>query len=234
MLKLKLLILHLGIFFWIVGCASHPSVQPKLTPVGESSHGFTLSAENVIPVYWRRWGLNQYTDWGVRLGVPLSGTGIDLNRIIYKRDRRWDILNLAYNYSPNPSFDFTYYRFKLGNRAPEGTLNKIAWSGIRGMIIPDGMSGGQSVRFGLLYGRQLTKTLGFELGYFHDLQSMPISKIMDFNWDPYDTTTVSEYGKGYQSFPHKYNGLPSEYSRQVGLSMQVFMYLGPRDKKKNQ
>ncbi len=216
----------------MMGCASHPSVQPKLTPTGESSHGFTLAAENIIPVYWRRWGLNQYTDWGIRVGIPLSGSGIDMNRIIYKRDRRWDILNLAYNLSPNASYDFTYYRFKIGERAPEGVSNKISWSGFRGMIIPEGISGGSSVRFGILYGRQLNKSFGVEVGYSHDLQSLPLSKIMDFNWDPYDTTTVNKYGSGYQNYPHKYQGLPSEYSRQVGLSMQVFMYLGTRDKKK--
>ena len=83
--------------------------------------GFSFAAENVIPVIWWRHGLNQYTDVGLKLGIPLSGTGIDINRVLMKKGRRWDVLNLAYSYSPNSSFDLTYYMFKGSKR--KGQLN---------------------------------------------------------------------------------------------------------------
>jgi hypothetical protein len=72
------------------------------------------------------------------------------------------------------------------------------------MLIPKGVSGGQSVRFGMLYGRRLSTKWGFEVGYFHD------------------------FSDGNPS----YEGLPSEYSRSTGMSLQLFMYLGPTKKKK--
>ena len=54
-----------------------------------------FSAENIIPVIWWRYGINKYTDIGYRLGIPLSGTGIDFNRILMKKDYSWDVLNVA-------------------------------------------------------------------------------------------------------------------------------------------
>jgi len=100
------------------------------------------------------------------------------------------------------------------------------------MLIPKGVSGGQSVRFGMLYGRRLSTKWGFEVGYFHDFRSMPFSKVMTSNWNPSDTTIVNDYGYGYEKYQHEYEGLPSEYSRATGMSLQLFMYLGPTKKKK--
>ena len=112
----NLIILFIAIFLWGAGCASHPPVLPQVPVEGETNMGFSFAAENVIPVIWWRHGLNQYTDIGFKLGIPLSGTGIDINRVLMKKDRRWDVLNLAYSYSPNSSFDFTYYMFKGSKR----------------------------------------------------------------------------------------------------------------------
>jgi hypothetical protein len=88
------------------------------------------------------------------------------------------------------------------------------------------------VRFGMLYGRRISTIWGFEVGYFHDFRSMPLSKVMTANWDPSDTTIVNEFGSSYKKYPHKYEGFPSEFSRSTGLSLQFFMYLGPTKKKK--
>jgi hypothetical protein len=55
---------------------------------------------------------------------------------------------------------------------------------------------------------------------------------MTSNWNPNDTTIVNDYGYGYKKYPHEYEGLPSEYSRAAGMSLQFFMYLGPTKKKK--
>ena len=108
----KTLILLILALFFGSGCSSHPPVLTKKKKKGETNMGFSFSAENIIPVIWWRYGINKYTDIGYRLGIPLSGTGIDFNRILMKKDYSWDVLNVAYNFSPNSSFDFTYYKFK--------------------------------------------------------------------------------------------------------------------------
>ena len=99
------------------------------------------------------------------------------------------------------------------------------------MYIPKGISGGTSVRFGYLLGQRISRRWGYELGYFHDFRSMPLSKVIGGSdakggWDPEDASVLDEYGDAYVNYPHKYQGLPSEYSRATGLSFQIFMYLG--------
>jgi hypothetical protein len=232
MMKRNLIIFLIAIIFWGSGCASHPPVFPQMPEKGVTNMGFTFSVENLIPIIWARHGLGQYTDLGIRVGIPLSGTGIDLNRVLFKRDRKWDVFNVAYNLAPNSSFDFTYYKFKGAKRITKKNPFGVAWTGYRCMLIPKGVSGGQSVRFGMLYGRRLSTKWGFEVGYFHDFRSMPFSKVMTSNWNPKDTTIVNDYGYGYIKYPHEYEGLPSEYSRATGMSLQFFMYLGPTKKKK--
>ena len=232
MMKRNLIIFLIAIILWGSGCASHPPVFPQMPEKGVTNMGFTFSVENLIPVIWARHGLGQYTDLGIRVGIPFSGTGIDLNRVLFKRDRKWDVFNVAYNLAPNSSFDFTYYKFKGAKRITKKNPFGVAWTGYRCMLIPKGVSGGQSVRFGMLYGRRLSTKWGFEVGYFHDFRSMPFSKVMTSNWDPTDTTIVNDYGHGYKKYPHEYEGLPSEYSRAAGMSLQFFMYLGPTKKKK--
>ncbi|SVB70550.1 uncharacterized protein METZ01_LOCUS223404, partial [marine metagenome] len=125
----NLILLLMAIILWGTGCASHPPVLPQPPKEGETNMGFTFAAENVIPVIWWRYGINKYTDVGYRLGIPLSGTGVDLNRILMKRDRRWDVLNIAYNFAPNSSFDFTYYRFKGSGRTDKQNPFNIGWTG---------------------------------------------------------------------------------------------------------
>jgi len=232
MMKRNLIIFLIAIILWGSGCASHPPVFPQMPVKGETNMGFTFSVENLIPVIWARHGLGQYSDLGIRVGIPLSGTGIDLNRILFKRGRKWDVFNVAYNLAPNYSFDFTYYKFKGAKQATKKNPFGVAWTGYRCMLIPKGVSGGQSVRFGMLYGRRLSTKWGFEVGYFHDFRSMPFSKVMTSNWNPSDTTIVNDYGYGYEKYQHEYEGLPSEYSRATGMSLQLFMYLGPTKKKK--
>ena len=232
MMKRNPILLLIAVILWGSGCASHPPVFPQMPKKGETNMGFTFSVENLIPVIWARHGLGQYTDLGLRAGIPLSGTGIDLNRVLMKRDRRWDVINIAYNLAPNSSFDFTYYKFKGDKRVNVKNPFGTSWRGYRCMLIPKGVSGGQSVRFGMLYGRRISTKWGFEVGYFHDFRSMPLSKVMTVNWDPSDTTIVNEFGSSYKKYPHKYEGFPSEFSRSTGLSLQFFMYLGPTKKKK--
>ena len=234
MLNRNLILLSIAILVWGTGCAAHAPVFPEVPKKGETNMGFTFSVENLIPVFWTRHGLGQYTDIGFRLGIPLSGSGIDINRVLLKRDRKWDVLNLAYNYSPNSSFDFTYYKFKGDKQRKKKNPFGVSWTGFRGMYIPDGeLVDGSSVRFGLLYGRRLSTKWGFEVGYFHDFNSMPLSKIFTSNWNPKDTTVVNEYGAGYINYPHKVEGWPTQFSRSTGISLQFFMYLGPTKKRKN-
>lgn len=178
--------------------------------------GFSFSAENVIPVIWWRYGLNKYTDIGYRLGIPLSGSGFDVNRVLMKKEYSWDVLNTSYNFSPNSSFDFTYYKFKGYKRRGQYSPFRIKWYGIRSMIIPQGRyknrpdNDNQSIRFGLLFGRRLNPRWGFETGYFHDLKA---------GFDPKN-----------KDYPHKYKNWPTQFSRGAGLSFQVFLYMEKKNK----
>ena len=214
----KIILLSLSILFLYSGCASHPPVLPQTPKKGETNMGFSFSAENVIPVIWWRYGINNYTDIGYKIGIPLSGTGVDLNRILMKKEYSWDVLNAAYNFSPNSSFDFTYYKFKGFKRNGEYTPFNIKWVGIRSMIIPNGRykkspdGDNQSIRFGLLFGRRLGYRWGFETGYFHDLKA--------------------GFDSSNKEYPHKYKNWPTQFSRGAGLSMQVFLYMGQKNKKK--
>tara|TARA_A100001037_G_scaffold306161_1_gene349641 strand:- start:16780 stop:17478 length:699 start_codon:yes stop_codon:yes gene_type:complete len=231
MLKRNLSLLYLAIILFCASCASHPPVFPQMPKKGETNMGFTFAAENLIPVIWWRHGLGRYTDLGLRAGIPFSGSGIDLNRVLYKRDRKWDVINISYNLAPNSSFDATYYKFKGDKRINLKNPFGVAWKGYRLMYIPEGVSGGESIRFGMLYGRRFSTKWAVEFGYFHDFRSMPFSKVL-LAWDPSDTTNINKYGSNYKEYPHRFEGLPSEYSRSTGLSFQLFMYLGPTKKKK--
>lgn len=212
----KLTLFCIILSFIFSGCASHAPVFPQTPKKGETNMGFSFSAENVIPVIWWRYGLNKYTDIGYRLGIPLSGSGFDVNRVLMKKEYSWDVLNTSYNFSPNSSFDFTYYKFKGYKRRGQYSPFRIKWYGIRSMIIPQGRyknrpdNDNQSIRFGLLFGRRLSPRWGFETGYFHDLKA---------GFDPKN-----------KDYPHKYKNWPTQFSRGAGLSFQVFLYMEKKNK----
>ncbi len=219
MINRNILILSFIIILWIGGCASHPPVLPQIPKEGVTSTGFSFSVENVIPVIWWKYGLNNYTEVGFKLGIPLSGTGIDISRVLMKKKYKWDVLNLAYSYSPNPSFDLSYYMFK---RKKSEELNfgeiplKTKWKGFRCMIIPDGLwdesDDNQSIRFGFIYGRRFGSRWGFETGYFHDFKG---------GFDPEN-----------KKYPHKWKNWPTQFSRGTGFSMQLFLYLPSKENNK--
>ncbi len=215
MMAKNLSILLISVVLWCIGCASHPTVIPKEPRKGVTNMGFTLSAENLFPAIWMRRGLNRYTDVGFRLGIPpWYGTGVDINRTLFRKGRKWDTLNLAYNFSPNSSYDFTYYKFKRARKAKKGKSPGVNWVGARSMVIPKGMLGGQSLRFGMLYGRKVGEKMGVEFGYFHNLSS---------------TTSDDEES---ESYPSDFVKNISEHSARVGYSFQVFYDLGQTKKQK--
>lgn len=206
------------------GCATHPTIGPKRLAKGESHYGYTLSIENVVPYMWYRYGLNDVSDIGLRVGLPLYGTGIDYSRILYTRDtkqsRRWDVLNLSMSLNPNYNMDFTYYKMKVYRE-------KYRWWGIRGMYIPKGIMGNTSSRLGLLYGRQINEKISMEFGYYHDFSSMPITKVLDSGWKYNSDENIARYG----DTPHVSDaGIPSEYSRMTGFSFLVCFQLGGSSK----
>lgn len=79
----------------LFGCASHPTVADHTLKKGEKYYGYTLSLENVFPVVFYRFGLTDFSDVGLRLGIPIYGSGIDYSRVLYEKERRRDVLNLA-------------------------------------------------------------------------------------------------------------------------------------------
>ena len=83
------------------------------------------------------------------------------------------------------------------------------------MVIPKGMLGGRSLRFGMLYGRKVGEKLGVEFGYYHNI-----------------STTSSADVKKSESYPSDFVKNISENSARVGYSFQVFYNLGQTKKQK--
>ena len=222
----------------IGGCASHPTVSPVPLKSGETYLGYTLSAENVLPMIFYRRGLSDKWDVGFRIGMPIYGTGIDVSRILAQRPDRTDVLNLAFSVNPNYNIDYTYYRVRRKSKTDEETgytTQKLSYIGLRGMLITNGISGRRSSRFGILIGGApalkaetadgLARFYRFqwEIGYYHDFSSMPLSALFDptpFNadhdlWEP-----------RFADFPHTEGGLPTEHSRLTGMSLRISFPLG--------
>ena len=200
------------------GCASHPKVSSQRMAEGDIEYGYAFSVENVLPYLWYRKGISKRSDIGVRVGLPIYGSGLDYSRLLYEKEHKWDILNLAWNVNPNFNFDFTYYKFKQRYNKKTDVLGGTAWTGIRFMHIPKGISDKTSTRIGILFGGKPGSKLSYEVGYFHDFSSMPISWLFKSDYEA--TGRFSE-------FPHTTKfGLPSENSRITGFSLQVFFNLG--------
>ena len=214
-------------------CATHPSISPVPLKQGETYWGYSLSTENILPVVFMRKGLTDYWDLGLRIGLPIYGTGIDITRLLAEKNNRSDLLNFAYSINPNHNLDFTYYRVnhKVKVNEEKGlTVHRLRYYGLRSMIILSGISGRRSTRFGLLFGGAPTikwsdedETPHFfkfqwEIGYFHDFDSMPIRAVLSPL--PFDEDHAL-WHEQYTNYPQKTGGLPSEYSRLTGLSLRL-------------
>jgi len=202
------------------GCASHPRVGSQRMAEGDVEYGYAFSVENVFPYLWYRKGISKRSDIGVRVGLPIYGSGLDYSRLLYEKENKWDMLNLAWSLNPNYNFDFTYYKFRQRQNKKTGALGGTAWTGIRFMHIPEGISDKTSTRIGFLFGGKPGSKLSYEIGYFHDFSSMPISSLFKSDFE-------AEEGDRFSEFPHTTKfGLPSENSRITGFSLQVFFNLG--------
>lgn len=221
-LILKPRICLFGLFFLIpyfYGCAAHPTIADRTLKKGEKFYGYTISLENLFPVFFYRYGLSDFSDVGFRVGVPIYGSGIDYSRVLFEQENKRDVINIGWALTPNSNFDFTYYKFKHSQKDPTSSR----YWGFRGMYIPNGINGGQSVRLGLLFGIYRKGRVGFEAGYFHDFASMPISQIFSTSFDYADT---SKWGDRYLDFPHiSDGGIPTEHSRLTGLSLRMTVSL---------
>ena len=240
----------LAVLFFIVGCASHPVVHPGTLKKNEQVWGYSLAAENILPVVWFRKGLDAKTEIGYRVGLPIYGTGVDLSRVVMRREKSWDVMNFSWSYNPNRNIDITYYRFKEKSGGLFSKMKKkkqetpsISWKGTRFMLIPEGITPDKksSMRLGFLRGGKISEKFGYEIGYYHDFNAMPLSKVFDSKWnvtgEDWQTSSRldSSYGGRYDDydpmFPGKGSGAPSEYSRATGISLQLFYYLGRYKKK---
>ena len=208
------------------GCATHPTVSTTPMEPGEKRYGYTWSAENVFPYLWYRYGLTDKDDIGLRIGPAIYGTGIDYSRILYTKGNKWDVMNLAWSMNPNYNTDFTYYKFNQRIKRDD-TPGAVSWYGLRMMYIPEGISGGTSTRIGILLGGQPNDKWGYEIGYYHDFSSIPITKLFDFNWNE-TVKNDANFRRRYGNRPHSdtASGLPTEYSRLTGISIRVFVNLG--------
>ena len=199
------------------GCASHPRVATKRMEVGEVEYGYAFSIENIFPYLWYRKGISDRSDIGFRVGLPIYGSGLDYSRLLYEKENKWDMLNIGWSLNPNSNYDVTYYKFKHGKNKKNKQNPSSTWMGLRFMYIPNGISDKTSSRIGLLFGRNSGKKISFELGYYHDFSSMPIGDIFSLKYKP--------EGR-FVELPHTTKfGFPSENSRIVGLSLQLFFNL---------
>ena len=203
------------------GCASHPRVGSQRMAEGDVEYGYAFSVENVFPYLWYRKGISKRSDIGVRVGLPIYGSGLDYSRLLYEKENKWDMLNLAWSLNPNYNYDFTYYKFRQRQNKKTGALGGTAWTGIRFMYIPKGISDKTSTRIGFLFGGKPGSKLSYEIGYFHDFSSTPISYLFK------SKIKKAKEGSRFFGFDHTTKfGLPSEYSRITGFSLQVFFNLG--------
>jgi len=200
------------------GCAAHPTICPIPLKEDETRTSIAFSVENILPVFVYRKGLSDISDFGIRVGLPIYGSGIDYSRTVFQRGDFFDIINFAYSLTPNSSFDMTYYSVRTFPIKPGNAF----YTGFRTMYIPKGINGNESIRIGALLGLLIMNKIGIEMGYFHDLdKGQPIEKIasMQPENDPrYPAITAF--------------GFPSENSRLVGLSLQVSLSTSIFQKKK--
>ena len=199
-------------------CASHPRVSSQRMAEGDVEYGYAFSVENVFPYLWYRKGISKRSDIGVRVGLPIYGSGLDYSRLLYEKENKWDMLNLAWSLNPNYNFDFTYYKFRQRQNKKTGALGGTAWTGIRFMHIPKGISDKTSTRIGFLFGGKPGSKLSYEIGYFHDFSSMDIDSVFSYPYAGVDR---------FSEFDHTTKfGIPSEHSPITGFSLQVFFNLG--------
>ena len=214
-------------FFFFYACSSHPVINPHLPESGKVKRGYALSIENIAPYLWYRVGLSDKSEVGVRLGLPVYGSGIDYSRVLYKKNNKWDLLNLAWSVNPNYNLDATYYKFKT--KKTDTNFLKSRWLGLRMMSIQKGITGHTSNRFGLLFGFQSNPRWGLEFGYFHDATALPITEIFNPKWDPLSENNMDRFSK--KPIKDSNSGFPSEFSRLTGLSFSIFFDLDAPKKK---
>ena len=111
-LKRNLYPIFFFICFFLKSCASHPVINPHLPEPGITKRGYAISVENVAPFLWYRVGISEKSEFGLRLGLPIYGSGLDYSRVLYKKNNKWDMLNLSMSVNPNYNMDATYYKFK--------------------------------------------------------------------------------------------------------------------------
>ncbi len=71
------------------GCASHPKVSSQRMAEGDIEYGYAFSVENVFPYLWYRKGISKRSDIGVRVGLPIYGSGLDYSRLLYEKEHKW-------------------------------------------------------------------------------------------------------------------------------------------------
>ncbi|HDP68106.1 MAG TPA: hypothetical protein ENN20_06340 [Candidatus Marinimicrobia bacterium] len=213
----KVIVIIVGLVI-LMGCAAHPTISPIPLKEDEVRTAITFSYENILPVFVYRKGISDVSDYGIRIGLPIYGSGIDYSHTVFQRGDFYDIINFAFSLTPNSSFDMTYYSVRTFPIKPGNAL----YSGFRAMYIPKGINGNESIRVGALLGLLISQKVGIELGYFHDLdKGQPIEKIvaMEPENDP-RYPAITDFG------------FPSENSRLVGLSLQVSLSTAIFQKKK--
>jgi len=208
MYKKKILIIIA--FLFTLNCAGHSTISPNHLKKGESYQAITCSFESILPIYTYRKGITNKIDYGIRIGLPY-GSGVDVSQMIIKKENLSYVLNLGYSWALNPSYDVTLFRMNKLKRRP----GLFTYYGFRGMYIPSGISNNTSMRVGMIIGNYTTGKFGYEIGFFHDFASMPLSNLFSME----DIDFESDYK--YKDYPHTINGIPSEYSRMTGFSFRL-------------
>jgi len=178
---LKRLTYSLTFLVTLISCTSHPVVAPEPVKPGETYRGVVFSAENVLPQFVYRKGVNERSDIGLRVGMlPIFGSGLDMTIVLRDEGKRLHTVNFAGTYAEQSSFEATYYNVKKSPRKSrvkvegqtfiktDSTVANYRYLGLRYAHYLEGFWGEPKHLFGFLYGLNFKKNWGLEFGYFHD------------------------------------------------------------------
>jgi len=169
---------------FLLSCTSHAVISPEPLKPDERYAGVVLSAENMLPQFVYRRGVNNSMDAGIRIGMlPVHGTGVDATLLLRDEGTRLHTINFAGTYAEQSSFGATYYNVKRKDRTKtvrrDGKVFKqtevdvfnYGYLGLRYNYLVTGLWGDKVHLFGVLYGMNFRKSWGLEMGYFHDFSS---------------------------------------------------------------
>ncbi len=140
-------------------------IPGKMEP-GARTYSYTLSGENLFPVYSIHQSVSRKTDLNLHVGIPFWGSGMSVTFLTMGEPgaRRFTKVNAGYIYQQNQSVELNIIRERFN---PSSQLTSIM-AGPRLTRILKDVRDEKVVRLGFQTGFCLRKKILFEGGYTHD------------------------------------------------------------------